>query len=223
MNVFWERGQIEDWLSWAFKQRYKHKDVALTGILLARPEDSLTRDEILPHLDFWNYRSDYYTDFFCVGYLPQGITNSEPALRPVATVDGMEWVFSRRAFVDLLEDIERTAGLKYDGSPWLLLMNSYFDGDHARLDYSRIVWVNFREAIADGAVSTPTQLAEYVFQFAKSVNERPHGSKDPAWEVSDDLGRKVLKRGLKEALISVLPDWLKPSVRQAVHFAIRQA
>lgn len=32
---------------------------------------------------------------------------------------------------------------------------------------SRMVWINFREAIGEGAIATRTQSAEYVFQFAK--------------------------------------------------------
>jgi hypothetical protein len=55
MDVYWKKEQIEDALTNAFKYRYEHKDVALTGILLARPEDTLTRDEILPHLNFWHH------------------------------------------------------------------------------------------------------------------------------------------------------------------------
>lgn len=51
----------------AFLKRYRSyrlKDVALTGVLLARPEDKLCKEAIIPHLEFWHYRSDYYTDFF---------------------------------------------------------------------------------------------------------------------------------------------------------------
>lgn len=223
MDVFWKRGQIEDALTWSFGHRYKHKEVALTGILLARPEDSMTRDEILPHLDFWNHRSGDSIDFFCVGYLPRWLADSTAGLPPVATVGNGEWAFARSAFVELLAEIEATAGVAYDGSPCLLLLNSYFDGQRARLDYSRIVWVNFREALGDEAVSTPTQLAEHVFQFAKEANERPRGFQDPVWEVSDSLGRRVLKRGVTDALLAFLPDWVKPSARRAIHFAVRKS
>jgi hypothetical protein len=224
MDVFWKKGQIEDALTRSFVQRYKNKGVALTGILLARPEDSLTRDEILPHLDYWNYRSGDDIDFFCVGYLPRRFADSADDLPPVVTVGNGQWAFARSAFVEILAEVEATAGVAYDGSPCLLLLNSYFDDQRERayLDYSRIVWINFREALADEAVSTPTQLAEHVFQFAQQANERPKGSKDPVWEMSDSLGRRVLKGGIKDALLAFLPDWAKPSARRAIHFAVRE-
>src|SRR5205085_10899817 len=230
MDVYWKKGQIEDALTWSFVHRYRNKGVALTGILLARPEDSLTRDEILPHLNYWNHRSADYVDFFCVGYLPRWYADSTAGLPPVVTVGNGEWAFAQSAFVELLTEIEETAGIAYDGSPSLLLLNSYIHMSgspertiRAYLDYSRIVWINFREAIADQAISTPTQLAEYVFQFAKQANERPQNSQDPVWEISDSFGRRVLKRGVVDALLAFLPDWAKPSARRAIHFAVRKS
>lgn len=226
MDVFWKKGQIEDALTWAFENRYRNKGVALTGILLARPEDSLTRAEILPNLNYWNHRSGDSIDFFCVGYLPRWFADSTADLPPVVTVGSGEWAFALSAFVELLRDIEATANVAYDGGPCLLLLNSHYDGTRmcARLDYSRIVWINFRQAIEDGAVSTPTQLAEYVFQFAKQANERPIAkpSKDPVWEFSDAMGRKVLKRGVVDALLGFLPDSIRPNARRAFHFVVKE-
>ena len=117
MDVYWKKGQIEDALTWSFVHRYRNKGVALTGILLARPEDSLTRDEILPHLNYWNHRSADYVDFFCVGYLPRWYADSTAGLPPVVTVGNGEWAFAQSAFVEILTEIEETAGIAYDGSP----------------------------------------------------------------------------------------------------------
>src|SRR4029078_368464 len=126
---------------------------------------------------------------------------------------------------EILAEIEEATGVAYEGSPCLLLVNSYYDGtrQRARLDYSRIVWINFREAIGDVAIATPTQLAEYVFQFAKQTNERPQAkpSKDPVWEFSDSMGRKVMKRSVIDALLAFLPEWAKPNARRAVHFVVK--
>jgi hypothetical protein len=85
-----------------------------------------------------------------------------------------------------------------------LLANSYFDGVNARLDFKRSIRINFREALEDKAISTPTQLADSVFDFAKYVNE---DATDPVWELSDKFGRKLVKRGLKDAFLASLPSW----------------
>lgn len=226
MDVFWRKGQVEDALTWKFEHQYRNKGVALTGILLARPEDPLTRDAILPDLDYWSRRSAEWVDFFCVGYLPRWFADSTGGLPPVVTVGNGEWAFARAAFVELLEDIESTAGITYDGSPSLLLLNSYFDGsrNRARLDYSRILWINFREALVDKAISTPTQLAELVFHFVKQANEhhRERSAQDPIWEFSDGVGRKILKRTVVDALLGFLPESIRPNARRAVHFVVKE-
>ena len=61
------------------------------GILLARPEDKITKEAILPHLEFWHYRSDLYTDFFCAGYIPtQFVSDAKPVGVQIA---GLDWGF----------------------------------------------------------------------------------------------------------------------------------
>src|SRR5438477_3754873 len=157
MQVYYSEADIEGCLTDAFLTRYRSyrlKDVALTGVLLARPEDKLTKEAILPHLEFWHYRSDYYTDFFCAGYIPAEFVSDA---KPVGVqIGGLDWGFSLRAFVELVEDIEKQTGWRYNGDPCLLLANAYFDGQKAHLDFKRSIRINFREAIEDKAIATPT-------------------------------------------------------------------
>lgn len=217
MEVFYNRNDIEQHLAKAFQNRYKRKDAALTGILLARPEDKVAKDLVLPNLEYWHYRSDYYTDFFCAGYIPTEIVSTA---KPVGvTINGLEWGFSLPAFVEIVEALEREAQWKYEGDTCLLLLSSFFNGQTARLDFRRCLHLNLREALEDKAISTPTQLVDGIFEIAKRINE---GSSDPIWELSDELGHKVIKSGVKDALLSFLPSWLAPSTRKAIHFAVHQ-
>ncbi len=217
MEVFYNRGDIERQLTWAFKNRYMRKDAALTGILLARPEDKTAKDLVLPNLEYWHHRSDYYTDFFCAGYIPTAI---ESTAKPVGvTIDGLEWGFSLPAYVQIVEALEREARWAYEGDTCLLLLSSYFYGVNAHLDFRRCLRLNLRQALEDKAIDTPTQLAEGIFQIAKRINE---GTDDPIWELSDKLGHKVIKVGIKDALLSLLPSWLAPPTRKAIHFAVHQ-
>ncbi|MBI1757466.1 MAG: hypothetical protein HYR64_10215 [Fimbriimonas ginsengisoli] len=217
MEVFCKRSDIEGCLTRAFRERYLRKDVALTGILLARPEDKLAKDEILPNLEYWHYRSDYHTDFFCAGYVPVEFTKDA---RPVGVeIAGLEWGFSVASFVELVEAIERETGWCYNGGACLLLANSYFDGIKAKLDFSRSIRVDLRQAMDAKGVRSATELAELVFQFAKSVNE---STVDPVWELSNSLGRRVIKRGLKDLLLSWAPTWLGGAVDASIEFAVHE-
>ena len=217
MEVFYNRSDIEQQLTIAFQRRYIRKDAALTGILLARPEDKVAKDLVLPNLEYWHYRSDNYTDFFCAGYIPIDFVS---AAKPVGVnIKGVEWGFSLPAFIEIVDILEREAQWKYEGDTCLLLLSSYFDGQCARLDFRRCLRLNLREALDDKAISTPTQLVDGIFDIAKKINE---GHQDPVWELSEKLGHKVIKSGVKDALLSLLPSWLAPSTKKALHFAVHQ-
>lgn len=217
MEVFYNRNDIEQQLTSAFETRYPRKDAALTGILLARPEDKIAKDLVLPNLEYWHYRSDFWADFFCAGYIPVEFVSTA---KPVGvTIDGLEWGFSLPAFIDIVDALEREAGWKYEGDTCLLLLSSYFDGKRARLDFSNCLHLNLRKALEDKAIETPTQLVDGIFEIAKLVNQ---GAGDPVWELSDKLGHQVIKTGIKDALLALLPSWLTPSTKKAIHFAVRQ-
>lgn len=220
MQVFYSEAGMEACLTDAFLTRYRSfrlKDVALTEILLARPEDKITQESILPHLEFWHYRSDYYTDFFSAGYVPIAF---DVDARPVGIeIQGLDWGFSIRAFVELLTKIETETNWHSNGDPCLVLANAYFDGQKAHLDFRRSIRINFREALNDNAIATPTELADSVFEFAKHVNEQ---TTDPVWELSDRLGLKVIKKGLKDAFLAWLPQWLRPSAKAGFHFVVHE-
>ncbi len=87
------RGMLRE-LREAFRERYRRRDVNITGIMFARPESVFAQKEILPHIDYWHHRSDNYTDFFCPGYEPDLPPSDD--LTPVATVGGSTWFFSNR-------------------------------------------------------------------------------------------------------------------------------
>ena len=217
MNLFHTRADMERQLEWAFENRYHRKDVVLTGILLARPEDKLTREQILPNLKYWHHRSDNYTDFFCAGYAP---TYYVPEAQSVGIkIDNLEWGFDNEAFVELVAGIEKDTGWNYTGGPCLILLNAYSNGTVARFDLFRSIRIDLLEAIENKTILNPTQLAEIVFHFAKEMNDN---TEDPIWEISDKFGRRVLKRGFMEALLAALPSWLSPTAKHGMQFIIHE-
>jgi hypothetical protein len=217
MNVFHTRADMEQQLARAFVSRYRRKDVVLTGILLARPEDKVTKESILPNLRYWHHRSDNYTDFFCAGYVPiDFVSGADPV---GVEIDGLKWGFDQSAFVDLVNSIEAETGWHYTGGPCLLLLNAYFDGIVARFDYFRAIRIDMLESLEDKAIVNPTQLAELVFLFAKEMND---SAADPVWVVSDKFGRRVVKRGFKDALLSLLPSWLSPAAKAGMQFVVHE-
>ncbi len=216
MITIYSYDQMASQLSNSFVQRYKQKDVNITGILLARPQHQFAQNEILPHLDFWHYRSDYYTEFFCVGYTDE-IPSGDPKAQVVARVGGSDWYFVPQAFIDVVDRLRRETNWSYDDECYLLITNSRFDRNSGRawLDFEGSIVVNLGQAVKDEAIPSATQLANVLFEFAKSINEN---ETDPVWVFSDRMGLRVLKKSLIEYLLSWLPGAVNKGTKDAIHF-----
>ena len=106
-----------------FENRYRRKDVNITGILFARPESRFATAEILPHIDYWHHRSDNYTDFFCPGYFSKNVYGDT---QPILTVGGDPWFFSNYALSEFLEKLEKQTTWRYSGGCELLVTNTRF-------------------------------------------------------------------------------------------------
>ena len=210
VNSYW--GMLHT-LGEAFEYRYRRRDVNITGILFARPASSFAQKEILPHIDYWHHRSDYYTDFFCPGYLPEGEPGCEG--EPVVAVGGKKWYFSNGALVDFLEQLEPYTSWRYSGGCELLVTNARYSKARASLDLSSAMVVDLELAKQDKAFRDVTGLCEAIFEFSKNLNEAQN---DPVWEFSDRQGLRIVKGSLKSFLMAYLPKWLKPEAKKAFHF-----
>lgn len=214
------RGMLDE-LSEAFRNRYRRKDVNITGILVARPQSAFAKKEILPHIDYWHHRSDNFTDFFCPGYFSGNFYGDA---KPVVTVNRQAWFFSNHALTEFLSELESVTTWRYSGGCELLVTNARYKEERinqidtrmrASLDMSSAIAVDLEKAQHDQAFRDVTGLAEAVFDFAKNLNESVD---DPCWQFSDKQGLRVVKSSLKEFLVAYLPSWIKPEVRKAFHF-----
>lgn len=198
-----------------FENTKPRKEVALVGILLARPEESIAKDKIIPNLKYWHFRSDMNVLFFCVGYTP---FYHMPSSTPLGVnFSGFEWAFSHEAFIRVIQEVERQSGWKYIGDPTLMLLNARCDTKKAYLDFSHHLRINLKEA--DRFDQTPTNISEAIFEFASSVNA---DCDNPVWVYSDKAGCKVLRKGLKEWFLNMLPKALARPTKEALIYAIHE-
>jgi hypothetical protein len=199
--------------------RYKHKS-NITGIVFARPETELTKTEIIPHIDYWFRRSDNYTDFFCGGYAVSTMSEMN-GLEHIKQVKHKNWFYSTDSFVEFTTEIEAISTWKYKGGVELILTNAYFDEiqNKAFLDFSNALTIELELAKKQDAILTVPHLFETVFEFAKKINES-NLSPNPAWNLSDILGVKLIKNTLKEGLLAFLPKAISDEARKAFHFTV---
>jgi hypothetical protein len=210
---------IRNVLTRSFQKYYKREHMNITGILIARPDEPEFKKHIHPNIEWWHHRSDCYTEFFCLGFTPEP---ERPNQQPVLEVDGRPWFFSTRAFSELIRDIEANTRWRYSPGCHLLLLNSRYDRESkkADLDYRHGICINIDKAVREGAVASADELAEQVFEFAKTINESP--TEDPVYVFSDKAGWRLAKGSLWKRFLAFLQKPLQEFYQQAKHYAITE-
>jgi len=191
----------------------------MVGLLFARPDSPLAREEIVPSLNYFHHRSGDKIDFFCVGYGWFSPPNVAPDQLKVHAggPNKMGWGFSARRFDEFRRDIERKTSWRYSGGTELLLTNALLahDSQEVVLEWNSTIRCDLDRMKADGAIIGVHPLFEEVFRAADTASDD-----DPTWALSDAQGARVAGSGLKRLLLSLLPKSLGDDVRRAAHFAI---
>lgn len=215
----WSCAQACYVLTEAFRRRYRVQEgaaVRMTGLLFARPEVRMARDEIVPSLDYFHHRSGNNIDFFCAGYgrYWYGRVPDERAVTP----DKPPWLFSLSLFDGFRKEVEELSTWRYSGEADLLLMNALFDekDGKASLDFESAIVCDLERMKRDGAIESVGRFFEDVFRFAEHAL-----ADDPTWGFSDQMGIRSAGAALKRVILSLLPKNLGDDYKRTEHFAIR--
>lgn len=188
----------------------------LVGILFCPPTRKLGKDEIVPNLEYFNYRSGSFVDFFCAGY-GTGWKSSPPE-KPVFVikVNGAKWVFNVKEYNSLREELERVSRWQYSGETDLLLLAVRKKPEQAAyLDFSTAIACNLEQMQTDGAFTSVGAFFEQIFRFGQTCN----GS-DRLKILSDKMGVKKGIDFLEDGILSILPAAVSKLYRSAQHYAI---
>ena len=198
--------EINRALKWAFEERYKVTGtfrVKLVGILFARPFNLLSKDFIVPNLNYYHHRSADFVDFFCAGYGAYWYPPTEDQ-QVVAKVDNTEWLYSDAIFNGLRKEIQDITRWKYSGSTDLILTNAiYSETDKkVQLDFSNSLWFQLEKAIEDQAIASVEAFFEQIFKFS----EKELVDINPSWELSKELLQKKFMDTAFKYILSLLPE-----------------
>lgn len=188
------------------------QQVRLTALLFGRPSSKLVREDILPHLDYFNYDTGKYFNFRCIGF---DIAKSGEAV--VATVAGQPWAFSDKAFVEIKDKLQQESQWKYSGGADLLVCNELLAEGPSTLMLSEGVAVNLDQLLKDEAILNFETFFQGIVDFAK---RELHDNPAAAW--SDKQGLRIGGSALRDGILSFLPESLRKHVKQAAHFAVRK-
>lgn len=171
--------------------REKGKNGRLVGVLFANPSSSLSKQEIIGHLDEFHYYSEKNIDFYCAGYgawLPPS-----PGIKIVTRVGNIPWDFDNKKFVELIKDFEKNTSWKYSGEVELILLDTDLSNPNG-LNFSSAIVCNLEEMIKVGTFSSVRSFFYKLFNNTELT----------AWDISDKLGIEVAKRNLLGLLLETL-------------------
>jgi hypothetical protein len=193
----------------------------MVGLLFARPESQIGREEIVPSLDYFHYRSGNNIDFFCAGcrrYGPSRQDGEQRVTQPRTRDEEPPWLFNVLLFERFRQQIETLSTWRYSGEADLLLMNALFDENdgRARLDFESALVCDLQRMKRDGAIETVQRFFEDVSRFAEHAPVN-----DPTWGFSDRMGIHSAGAGLKRIILSLLPKNLGEEYKRVEHFAVR--
>lgn len=190
--------------------------IRMTGIVFARPSSKITKEELIPHLADWHYRSGEHIDFFFAGY------SNNPSSKGKSTqieVSGMEdWYYDPKLFNDLRIGVESKTKWKYSGSCDLLLTNSLYDhsAKKAEIDFNTTIVCQLHSMLEDKAIPSIERFFEKIFRYAESSN-----GCDPTWGFSDQNALDIGRSTLKMVVLSLLPKNIGCEYKKAEHFAVQ--
>jgi len=187
----------------------------LCGLLLARPETTFVRNEILEHLDYFHTRSER-TMFYCAGYSLAPPTSNSPI---VARAGNTAWTYSNVRFVAVIKSLEQRTRWRFSGGTDLVLANvltAPTEGDGVPIiDISTAVAWNLERLVREEAIGSVRELLEQVFRYASSFK-----GDDPAWGISDSFAASGIKSALGRLVVSFLPEPLRKDAERLRHFAV---
>jgi hypothetical protein len=185
------------------------------GLLFARPECKIAKDEIMPSLRYFHVRSGDNIDVFFPGYIEAGQADTGCTTYDVG---GKKWAFDETLFNEARRDLENRTKWKYSGEADLLLANiRLIDRDVGyRVDFGRVINLDLDMMIRERSIESVPRLLEDVFRFAE--HDR---SSDPVGKFSDRMGWRMAKKATVAGFWDAMKSLLKIDFRAVKDFAVR--
>lgn len=173
----------------------KHGRKRLIALVLANPEHRFVKDNILPMLEEWHFRSGEAVVFAFFGYKspPFSATANGNVVR--ATPE-----FSAHLYVEALVTLEAATAIQYTGRTMLVLTAAELTNSHVRLDYEWVLDFDIEGLVKAGAIDDVRVLFEQIVRLAKR-----HPADDALWAIRDDLSDDMKHEAVMNIAQSYIP------------------
>lgn len=167
------------------------KKSRLCGIVFAHQKNEFAKSKIIPFVEYWNYRSKEYVDFFFLGYLgDENINECEFTDVPP------EEIFSEKHFNQALDYFEKNSTWKYSGQPTMLLCRGYKnDIGQTKLDLRSMIEIDFIRAEKQGLIESVESFFEEIIRVSQ---------KHEFVKIDFDFKKNIYGKPLAKSLIKTI-------------------
>jgi hypothetical protein len=172
------------------------RDSKLVGVLICHPKAPIAKSEIVDQLAYFNERSGEAVDFFCAGYGAYWPPEHFSDQKIVATIQGVDWLFSEKAFSQVIDELESETSWAHSGETELILLTARkTKSGTTEFDFKNAIVCNLEAMAQAKAFTSVRAFFTGIFRYA-----RTHSDSDATWGLSDTAGVKLGKDALKEAV-----------------------
>src|SRR5436190_7445170 len=165
--------QIKSHLNETYRAKFGSTSCTrLTGFLFAPPHSEISAKSIVPKLNYYHVRSDYYLDFYCIGYGAYLPVDEFSDAVEVTKIQGVPWQFSDRVFNNLRSEFEDNTDWNFSGEVDLMLASTIWNGETAEtaIEFKDSLVITPDLMILDKAITSFPRLFEEICRFAERTN-----------------------------------------------------
>jgi len=190
----------------------------MIGLVFCQPQHTLAKEEIVPCLNYYHYRSGININFYFSGFGAYWQPDEYLDKEHVGKIEGTTWYFSAKAFNDFRVSVEQRSSWQYSGEIDLILINANLHPDQktVNLNFEEAIACNLSEMKRKNTIPSIMGFFETIFKYADEQN-----GKDPTWGFSDCMGLHGAQSALKGLILGLLPKDLGKDVERLSHFAIK--
>lgn len=177
------------------------------GILITRPDLEVGRS-ILNSLNYYHHATGANINFYLPGYGAYWYGSYEDG-RVITKINGTEWSYSDKMFVEFIKDLEKYSTWKYSGESELLML----DYKDYILSFDGMIRFYLDNMLRDKVIVSVPSFFQQLFNICK---------KDNALEkISNTLGRDKLLQVTKETILDNIPLNLGSTFKQEKYFLVK--
>jgi len=178
------------------------------GILIARP-DLHTGNSILKSLNYFHHLTGNNINFYLPGYGAYWSGDRYPDMNNVARINGVDWSFSYKSFVDFIAALEEVSRWKYLGESELLLIPYHAE----MLDFSEVAVFHLDAMMNDGTISSVSSFITGLSRCVKRDNS--------ITSITTSGAVKCVSKTVIYEMMDKLPTYISKSLSRGKHYLCR--